>query len=57
MAAKTKLEMLNALTKDALLDVAEKCNVVKVKASMKKDEMIELIAKNKKVKKSDIPSK
>lgn len=54
MATKTKAEMLDALTKGDLIDLAEKCNVTKVKKSMKKDEMVDLIAKNNKVKKADI---
>jgi len=54
---KTKMELLNALTKGDLVELADKCKVTKVKKSMKKDEIIELVAKNKKVTKKKIPAK
>lgn len=54
---KTKRELLEALTKDRLIAVAEKNNVTKVKKSMKKGEIVGLIVKNKKVTLKKIPKK
>lgn len=54
---KTKRELIEALTKDRLIAVAEKNNVTKVKKSMKKDEIVDLIVKNKKVTLKKIPKK
>ena len=52
---KTKRELLDAMTKDRLVQLAEKMKVTKAKKSMKKDEIVDLIAKNKKVTIKSIP--
>lgn len=54
---KTKRELLDAMTKDRLVQLAEKMKVTKVRKSMKKDEIADLIAKNKKVTIKSIPKK
>ena len=54
---KTKRELLNAMTKDGLVALAEKAKVTKVRKSMKKDEIVDLLAKNKKVTLKSIPKK
>ena len=50
----TKKEMLEAMTKAKLMKLASRKKVTTVKASMKKDEMVDKIAKSTKVKKTDI---
>ncbi len=50
----TKREMLEAKTKADLLKLAHKAKIDKVKTSMKKTEMIDALADNRKVKKVDL---
>lgn len=51
----TKKEMLDNRTKGDLIKLAEKAGVAgKLKSSMKKDEIVEVLAKNPKIKKADL---
>lgn len=50
----TKKEMLQDKTKDQLLKLASNADIASVKKSMRKDEMVDAIAKSRKVKKSDL---
>lgn len=50
----TKAELLDDMTKDQLVKLAKKAKITKVKKSMNKGEMVEAIAKSRKVKKSDL---
>ncbi len=50
----TKKELLTKMTKAKLMELAESAGVATVKATMKKDEMVEVLSKTTKVKKSDL---
>lgn len=50
----TKMELLETKTKAQLSKLAKKAKITTLKASMKKDEMVEALAKSRKLKKSDL---
>lgn len=51
----TKKEMLDKRTKGDLVKLAEKAGIAdKLKSAMKKDEIVEVLAKNPKLKKADL---
>ncbi len=50
----TKAELLDEKTKDDLIKLADKAGEEKVKKSMKKSQMIDVLASSRKVKKSDL---
>lgn len=50
----TKRDMLAEKTKAELLKMADKAGITQVKTSMKKDELVETIARTPKIKKSDL---
>lgn len=50
----TKAELLDAKKKDDLVKMADKAGVDKVKKSMSKKQMVEILAKTPKIKKADL---
>ncbi len=50
----TKAEMLEQKSKDVLLSLADKNNIAGAKKSMKKSELVDVLAKSTKVKKADL---